>query len=215
MEELEYWLGPDSYGGYEIIQHSSADECKEGDCLFNVNAFYMGEVEGPGFPYDNTYIKVAKDVLDYVKDISLKCEKDISNICDDGNHKINRPLQVNDCLCDNYGWFMRIKRIAPPECEFELFYSDGYGLNLDMDSSLDDFHEFTLEEIYAEYHIIPSETYNMALEILKKAFQETFRFLDEKYKSQYIPPKQPEENIKYVYEIFKSSQYYTYNFPVT
>ena len=197
MTENILYLGPNKWGGFDIISNEPDESIGEGTCKFHVTDELISEGKGMKMIIDSTYVKIDVSILHHVLNIFNRAGE---RICELG-YKYGEPLN-SDIKAGDYlfciGDYIYIKDLSEltKKCWEESFYYDGINLQLNLNAeglpiSWEEFlSDHDLENDMSDLLLIPQDTYSKALNIAKSTIIECKDFLQNLYEEKRKENKQ-------------------------
>lgn len=178
--ETEYFLGPNDWNGYTIVEHNSRRPPYEGCCVFGICDYRISDGDGRPIKYDDTYVEIEEDVRKHAMRMFRDVERKLVLIGNDGSTPIEGNLKVGDYFFSR-GEYYHVISLHQGHELFESFYCDKYDLNIDSDPfSLEELGT-TLEELMEDSFLISKETYDKALQAAKNGIFQITAYLSDQY----------------------------------
>jgi len=178
--ETEYFLRPNDWNGYTIVEHNSRRPPYEGCCVFGICDYRISDGDGRPIKYDDTYVEIEEDVRKHAMRMFRDVERKLVLIGNDGSTPIEGNLKVGDYFFSR-GEYYHVISLHQGHELFESFYCDKYDLNIDSDPfSLEELGT-TLVELVEDSLLISRETYETALQAARNGISQITAYLSDQY----------------------------------
>ena len=186
----QLYLGPNRWGGYDIICNSADDNLGDGICKFHVTDELISEGREMQMGFDSSFVKINIVSYHHVMNIFNIAGEKMCEIGYRNGSRLERDVEKGDylyCLGD----FIHIKDKSDltKKCWEESFYYDGINLQLNLNKeeipvNWEEFIEnHDLENDLGDLFRIPKDTFIRALNIAKSAILECKDYLKDLYET--------------------------------
>ena len=134
FENVDFMLGPNGLGGYEIIEHNRQWPKGDGCCCFDVCEEFISDGDGAPADYDDSYVTIEEKDYREVMFRFRKIGKELQSFGYEKSFQRDRPFQPDDCFYDGT-IFAKIEILKPQfkDSAVVSFGYDWYNLNVDTD----------------------------------------------------------------------------------
>ena len=188
--ENAFYLGPNRWGGYDIICNSTEDNLGHGVCKFHVTDELISEGREMQMSFDSSFVLI--DIISYhhMMNIFTIAGEKMCELGERNGSPLERDIRKGDHLY-YLGDFIHIKDKSDltKKCWEESFYYDGINLQLNLNKEeipvgWEEFMEnHDIENNLSDLVLIPQDIYVKGLNIAKSAILECKDYLKDLYET--------------------------------